>query len=196
MVRLSGLFRESLKSKDYEIVAFLFGKGEARFTELKAHFKKNADWNKPGLDVSLIRRLKALQPEYVERKDKGHQRVYYALTKIARKRLEVEKSDLNEYIEKHYPGLSKYPYCGPGQTLKTFLSTTPSVLFEILAEFFKTGFPEEAELKQINSLFVEYETKVFVSLQEELKQMYERGEDVQKIFGDLEKWVHEKYAEK
>lgn len=196
MVRLSRLLRESLKPKDYEIVDFLFEKGEARFTELKAHFKKNANWNKPGLDVSLIRRLKALQSEFVERKDKGHQRVYYTLTKIARQRLEVEKSPLDEYNEEHYPGLRKYPYYGPGQTLKTFLSTTPPVLFEILAEFFKTGFPEEAELKQINSLFVEYVTKVFVSLQEELKQMYERGEDVQRVFEDLEKWVHETYAEK
>lgn len=193
---MSPLLRERLKPEEYEIVAFLFEKGEARFSELKAHFKKNASWNKPGIDVRLIRRLRALQPEFVERKDKGHQRVYYALTKIARKRMEVEKSDLNDYNEEHYPWLSKYSYCGPGQTLKTFLSATPSVFFEILAEFFKTGFPEEAELKQINFLFVEYFMKVFVSLQEELKQMYERGEDVQSIFEELEKWVHEKYAEK
>lgn len=190
-----------LKPFDNEIVEFLFEKQKARFTELRDHLMKALGWkNKGSLDVRLSRRLDALEVSgYIKREKKSHKQVYYSLTKTTRKRLKLQNSRLREFIEELHPSLSVNANMLKNQTtastLKLYLRATPLVLFEILAEFFEERFPEEAELKQINSLLVEFLAKIFVSLQEELKVKFEQGENLQKIFKDVEKWVYQKYRE-
>lgn len=190
-----------LKDTDNEIVKFLFEKHKARFTELRDHLMETLRWNNKGSsDVRLSRRLDALKVAgYIKREKKSHKRVYYSLTSLMWRRLKLENSKLRELIEELDPSLSVDTDTLKNQTttsvLKLYLRVTPPVLFEILAEFFKERFPDEAELKQINSLLVEFLAKIFVSMQEELKVKFEQGEDLQKTFKHVEKWVHQKFAE-
>jgi len=190
-----------LKPFDHEIVSFLFEKEKARFTELRDHLMKTLRWkNKGSLEVRLSRRLDSLKVSgYIKREKKSHKRVYYSLTEPTRNRLKLENKEFKELIKELDPSPSVDVDTLKNQTatstLKLYLRVTPPILFEILADCFREGFPEEAELKQINSLVVELLAKIFVSLQEELKEKFEQGEDLQKTFEDVEKWVHQKYAE-
>jgi DNA-binding HxlR family transcriptional regulator len=187
-----------LKLVDKEILEFLFREQKARFIELRDHLMKTLEWkNKGSLEVRLSRRLRSLEAaKYVQREKKSHKQVYYSLTRFSLKRLELEHSKLIDFIKKAYPSLtSGLRIETTTSILKSYLKITPSVLFEILTEFFKKGFPEEAEQKQINLLLSEFLIKTFESMIEELKIRFGQGEDIQRVFNDVSTWVYQKYAE-
>jgi hypothetical protein len=69
----------------------------------------------------------------------------------------------------------------------------PPMLFEILVEFYRERFPEEAEHKQITLLLSEFLIRFFESMQEELRIKYEEGENRQKMFKGIEDWIYKKY---
>lgn len=190
----------NLRSTDAEILRFLFKKGKARFKEIRDYLLETPEWRdrKGSLDVRLSRRLKALVvAHYVERKKETRKRVYYSLTRPSWRRLKLEESKLEKFIEEFLPPLTSEPRDRTTKSdLKFYLNTTPPMFFEILKEFFGGNFPEEAEREQINALVAEYVVKVFESMQEELKVKYEQGQNIQEIFEDIEEWVYRKYREK
>jgi hypothetical protein len=161
---------------------------------------KTHEWEKKGsLEVRLSRRLSSLKKAgYVNRDEKGHKLVYYSLTKPTLKRMKLKDSKLKEFIEDYYPLLSMDTYTFTNQTpisnLKYYLSVIPPILFEMLNECVKEGFPNEAELKQMNSVVIEHLAKILVSLQEELREKFEHGENLKNVLKDVEKWVYQKYS--
>jgi len=190
-----------LKPFDNEIVKFLFEKQKMRFTELRDQLMETLEWkNKGSLDVRLSRRLDALEvAKYIEREKKSHKRVYYSLTKHTRIQLELENSELEELVQKVNPSLRMYVENLENQPLtsilKVYLRVTPLIIFEILTLCYKERFPKEAELKRITPLFVGIVTKIFASMHKELKEKFEQGEDLQKTFEQVERWVNQKFAE-
>jgi len=194
------VIKTGLKPFEHEIASFLFEKEKARFTELRDHLMKTLGWeNKGSLEVRLSRRLHSLKVSgYIKREKKSHKRVYYSLTESTRIRLEIKNKEFKELISGLLPSLSVdvLPLKNPTatSTLKFYLRVTPPMLFEMLAECFREGFPEKAELERINSTVGELFTKLFGFLLEELEK-FEQGEDLQKAFEDVEKWVYRKYRE-
>lgn len=190
-----------LKPFDNEIVEFLLEKRKVRFTELRDQLMETLEWkNKGSLDVRLSRRLDALEVAgYIERERKSHKRVYYSLTKRTRIQLELENSELEELVQEVNPSLRMYVENLENQPLtsilKVYLRVTPLIIFEILTLCYKERFPEEAELKRITPLLVGTVAKIFASMHKELKEKFEQGEDLQKIFEQVERWVNQKFAE-